>query len=152
MKEETKRIPPRIMKRMEVDPFQPGPPVSLPTPIALRRKNAQVFPKTYSLINQHNNLQLQSYKYSKTFLLVFHDSHQSSSSINTLLDKPKIPTTSFHSQINYRRGEAMNTRPSNTKPWNDIDKYKSVNSNYYSLLNKITDIPLRHKPWQNARS
>ena len=39
----------RIIKRMEVDPFQPGPPVSLPTPIALSKKNAQVLPRTYSL-------------------------------------------------------------------------------------------------------
>ena len=46
---ERKDIPPRIIKRMEVDPFQPGPPVSLQTPIALSKKNAQVFPRTYSL-------------------------------------------------------------------------------------------------------
>ena len=24
----------------------------------------------------------------------------------------------------------MNTRPSNTKPWNDINKYKCINSRY----------------------
>ena len=40
---------PSTRKRMEVDPFQPGPPVSLPTPIALSKKNAQVLPRTYSL-------------------------------------------------------------------------------------------------------
>ena len=47
--EERKDIPPRIMKRIEVDPFQPGPPALRPTPSFFRRKKAQILPMTYSL-------------------------------------------------------------------------------------------------------
>ena len=40
---------PSTRKRMEVDPFQPGPPALRPTPSFFRRQNAQVLPRTYSL-------------------------------------------------------------------------------------------------------